>query len=280
MGKKLPGTYRVLVVGDSFTWGDGVHPEDVYPSRLERRLNERESELEFEVVNWSHTGWNTAQAFSSVKGSIGWLEPDLLILGFVLNDAEPFRPAEHEAMRTELGRHSPRNALSVLLHGRSRVYRLFWERLENTRQRRAFTAYYHSLYEGPGWAECQAALKKFKNRSQQNGVPLLLVVFPIFDSQLDASYPYVDLHRKVRRAAKEIGIPSLDLLRAYRGIDARRLAVTPFTDPHPNELAHRVAADRLVRYLIKQGLAPIRDEDSSEATPDQAQVDAVAVEVS
>ncbi len=278
--EKPSGTFRILVVGDSFTWGGGVHPEDVYPERLERRLSELESELDFEVVNWSRSGWNTHQEFSSVKRAIRWLEPNLVILGFVLNDAEPDSPTERRSMRQGLIRRSPQQGLSLLLHRRSRLYRMIWERLENTRQRRVFTAYYHSLYDSPGWERCQLALKQFRNRSLRHEVPLVMVIFPIFDSQLDASYPYVDLHRKVRRAAKEIGIQSLDLLRAYRGIDARWLAVTPFTDPHPNELAHRVAADRLVRYLIKQGLVPIRDEDPSEATPDQAQVDAVVVEVS
>jgi hypothetical protein len=60
-------------------------------------------------------------------------------------------------------------------------------------------------------------------------------------------------------------IPVLDLLRTYRGIDARRLAVTPFTDPHPSELAHRIAADRLVKYLLKNGLIPAPGPNSTPA---------------
>ncbi len=256
--EKLPGTFRVLVVGDSFTWGAGVHPEDVYPERLERRLAVLESDLEFEVVNWSHPGWNTLQALRSARRPIRWLQPDLVILGFGLNDAEPDSMAERRSMRRELARRSPQSRLSVLLHRESLLYRTIWERLENSRQRRAFTAYYHSLYNGPGWDGCRLALKRFRDRTAAGSIPLLLVIFPIFDSQLDASYPYVDLHRKVRQAAKELEIPTLDLLRTYRGIDARRLAVTPFTDPHPNELAHRIAADRLVGYLVKKGLVPAR----------------------
>ena len=31
--------FRVLVVGDSFAWGDGVYREDTFPYRLETRLN-------------------------------------------------------------------------------------------------------------------------------------------------------------------------------------------------------------------------------------------------
>jgi hypothetical protein len=50
-------------------------------------------------------------------------------------------------------------------------------------------------------------------------------------------------------------------LPAYAGIDAVRLAVEPFSDPHPNELAHRIASQYLVDYLVREGLTPITVEE-------------------
>ena len=44
--------FRIVVVGDSFSWGDGVHSEDAFPFRLENQLNLQMDENLFEVVNW------------------------------------------------------------------------------------------------------------------------------------------------------------------------------------------------------------------------------------
>ena len=48
-----------------------------------------------------------------------------------------------------------------------------------------------------------------------------------------------------------LGIASVDLLSLYDGVETRRLVVTPFTDAHPNELAHRIAADFLAARVLE-----------------------------
>lgn len=51
----------------------------------------------------------------------------------------------------------------------------------------------------------------------------------------------------------------LDLLEAYRGVDVYRLALVPYTDAHPNELAHRIAADFILDYLARARFVPRLD---------------------
>ena len=71
------------------------------------------------------------------------------------------------------------------------------------------------------------------------------------------SPPGEPLSETVRRELREeAGLEVLDLLRFYEGVDARRLAVVPFSDPHPNELAHRIAADAIAEYLIERRMVP------------------------
>lgn len=253
-GAKAAGVFRILSLGDSFAWGDGVHPEDAYPDRLERQLNRLGGEARFEVVNWSRPGWNSELQWRSVRPAFDSLEPDLVLIGFVLNDAEPSDSTAAHALTGQLSRRSPEHPFSRWLHRSSTLYRLLWEQVENTRQRRAFTAYYHQLYEGRCWRKARRALQALHHHAATRGVPVVLVIFPIFDSQLDERYHYGDLHRTVRQAASRIGIATLDLLPAFDGVDARRLANHPFTDPHPSELAHRMAADRIGPYLQRHGL--------------------------
>ena len=255
---KRARTFRILAVGDSFTWGVGVYSDDTYPDRLERRLNALEPRTPIEVIAWARPGWNTEQELRAVRSELPRLRPDLMILGFVFNDPEPSEPGARAKLHRVLERRQPEGRLGGFLHRRSRLYHTLYERLENVRQRRVLTDFYHDFYrDGPAWRACVRALHGFRSLAREHSFPLLLVIFPIFDSQLDDSYPYRDLHDAVRRTAEGLEITVLDLLPTFEGMDARRLAIVPFTDAHPNELAHRIVSDRLLLYLLEEGLVPV-----------------------
>ncbi|MDX1501050.1 MAG: SGNH/GDSL hydrolase family protein [Thermoanaerobaculia bacterium] len=250
--------FRIVAVGDSFTWGDGVWPEDAYPARIERRLAATEPRVPVQVINWSRRGWNTAQAWRSIEDDLDRLDPDVLVLGYCINDAEPASAERRRELWRELGWWPGDEPAPGWLARNSRLVGRVRTSLLNLRSRRTARAYYHRIYDdGPSWRLNRRALESFGQLgSRPDGPRFLLVIFPIFDSQLDAGYPYRDLHRKVAELAEGEGIATLDLLPAYAGVDARRLAVLPFTDPHPNELAHRIAADRIVEELVARGWAP------------------------
>ncbi len=248
--------FRVVVVGDSFAWGDGVYAEDAFPFRLERRLQQLSRGTRFEVVNFSRPGWGTVQESKSLERWIDRLQPDLLLLAFVLNDPEPLRRDQRLELLAPAERRAPEAGLSSWLLERSKLYGLVWNRLENRRQHRALSDYYRSLFSGEHWEACLQALRRIGRMSRERGVPLVVVVFPVFDGPMDEDYAYADEHLRIRTEAEALGLPVLDLLESYRGIEGRRLAVTPSTDPHPNELAHRVAADGILEYLVRRDLVP------------------------
>jgi len=182
------------------------------------------------------------------------LSPDLLVLSFVLNDPEPAQRRAREDNWQALETRVPERGLSGFLFRHSRIFGLLSNGLENRRLRRAMNTYYHELFEGQTWVDCRWALRKIRTASVDRGIPIALVVFPLFQGQMDSTYPYFDLHARVRAMEETLGIPVLDLFDTYRGVDGRRLAVVPFTDAHPNELAHRLAADAIAEFLIEEGL--------------------------
>lgn len=244
------GAFRILVLGDSFSWGDGVYREDTFAYRLETRLNSLTRESHFEVVNWSRPGWNTVRQLWSLEPEFAGLDADLLILAFVLNDPEPVERSSLERMLEPARSRQPAPGVSSWLFANSRLYALVWTRLENSRTHRELSAYYRSLFAGEHWEACQRALKRLRNLSRKQGIPMLLVIFPVFDSAMDESYPYADLHAQIRKEGERLQMQVLDLFELYEGMDSRRLAVVPFTNAHPSELAHRVAADGILDYLI------------------------------
>lgn len=249
--------FTILVAGDSFTWGAGIYHRDSYGKRLESLLErlDRQQNIRLELV--SRPGWTTSQEFAATRSLAARLDPDLMILGYCLNDAETPQRYGLGDLEALIQRRQPANAASRLVYRKSSLYHLLWERLENSRQRRALDFYYHEIYERPGWQLALSAFDSFKALAERRGIPLVAVIFPIFDQQLDDGYSYRDLHALAASEFEKRGIPTLDLLPAYAGIDAVRLAVEPFTDPHPNELAHRIASQQLAHFLVTEGLVPI-----------------------
>lgn len=57
--EKPPGTRRIVVLGDSCTFGVGVHRRDLMPAQLERILNERGGPLKYECLNFALPGYST-----------------------------------------------------------------------------------------------------------------------------------------------------------------------------------------------------------------------------
>jgi hypothetical protein len=209
-----------------------------------------------EVVNFSRPGWNTSMELGALRRAIDRLAPDVLVLGYCLNDSEPTRKTELARMREGVFPAAPESVWSRWMYARSALYRIAFQRADNFRMRQATTRYYHRLYEADqaSWIATQRALREMKALASERGIPLLLVVFPIFDSQLDSRYHYHALHDTMAETANELGIDLVDLLARYQGIDARRLALDPFLDAHPSELAHRIAAAAIVEELETRGL--------------------------
>lgn len=245
--------HRIVVVGDSFTWGDGVEVEETYTFLLQSLFRERRSEVDIEVINWSRPGWNTWRELRSIEPQLPVLEPDLLIIGYCINDAEPINRRQLLELRRTLrtAQRVPRQPLVVWLYERTRLGALVYDLAKTRRVRRAVTVYYQSLY-GPasrGWLRTREALQQFEKISRRMSIPMLLVIFPIFDSQLDHRYAYRNIHGQVADTAESLGIDVLDLLPNYEAVDGRQLAVVPFSDAHPSPLAHRIAAEEIYRKI-------------------------------
>lgn len=79
-----PGVLRVLVLGDSVSFGYGVNEEETYAARLERLLNL--AHLNAEVLNLSVSGFGTAEELLQYQAVGAALKPDLVILGYFSND--------------------------------------------------------------------------------------------------------------------------------------------------------------------------------------------------
>ena len=78
--ERTPGRRRVLILGDSFVYGQGARFEEILPRRLERMLPG------VEVVNAGIPGYNLGQDYLSYKDRMRRFRPDLVIVALFIND--------------------------------------------------------------------------------------------------------------------------------------------------------------------------------------------------
>ena len=83
---KPDGVVRVLGLGDSVMFGQGVGDRVPYLRGLELALAERTPETRWQVLNTAVPGYNTAQQVALLESRGLAFEPDLVIVGFVSND--------------------------------------------------------------------------------------------------------------------------------------------------------------------------------------------------
>ncbi len=108
-GQKAPGELNIAVIGDSFTFGEGIdREEDRYTEVLEKKL--RESGIRASVYNLSGLGLNTLIEIELFKFLRDNRAPvDIIILGYVTNDIlepENYTP-EYKAARARTDKRSP-----------------------------------------------------------------------------------------------------------------------------------------------------------------------------
>ena len=246
--EKAPGTYRVAVLGDSFTFGGKVQQSETFSQDLERELRRRDVSLRYEALNLAVPGYNTVQEMLSLKEAGLAYRPDLVILNFVLNDAGPMQPLARSSSRVPL--------LIRRLLKRSDLFQLFyvsWKRGFLSALPAAFRGGGHhrrELAEGePGWNDAQTALAELQRICAEHDARLLVVVWPML-VDLTADYPQRDEHQLVVSACEKLRIPVCDLLPTFEGHDASTLWAER-NDHHPNAAAFKMAANAVVQLLVR-----------------------------
>jgi len=85
-GKK-EGSYRVAVMGDSFTFGVGVKAEETYAYVLQKSLDRSESG-QYEVLNFGVSSFSPILELVYLKKELVRYEPDMLVLALDLCDVQ------------------------------------------------------------------------------------------------------------------------------------------------------------------------------------------------
>ena len=246
---------RIAIVGDSFARGEGIQLDDRYANCLERLLNKNSGMPPAEVRVHAHAGTSTFEQIELLKEALAH-HPQIVILGICLNDTEDWaNPKELEHWRSKLLPVIPPPWLAGVLR-RSRALGWIYTKVQLVGARRMELRYYRRLYDPcyKGFHRFREALEIMRTECDRDHVILIAMVFPLLSENLDeGQYPFEYAHAAIHKRCEELRIPCLDLLPAFRGASPDRLQVIPVIDPHPNEIAHRMAAENLLEFLLTRG---------------------------
>lgn len=85
-------TFRILVLGDSQTWGFGVKDNETFSVHLEKLLSAHYGNFDIQVLNGGIPGYGTADQLAFLQSRGAALKPDLVIIQFLsVNDLQENR---------------------------------------------------------------------------------------------------------------------------------------------------------------------------------------------
>lgn len=85
--EKRSSAFRIVCIGDSWTFGANVGEERAYPQRLSALLGSEFPRAIFEVLNLGVLGYSSYQGLELLRRRAGDLDPDIVVIGFAENDA-------------------------------------------------------------------------------------------------------------------------------------------------------------------------------------------------
>jgi len=232
---KPAGVYRILLLGDSTTFGWGVSLADTTAKILERELNAKHvpGYERFEVINGGVGNYDTVQEVTYYKTRGRNFHPDMVILVYFINDPEPV-PVENKTFLIT------RSYLVSYLTNR------FDGVLRRLGSRPDWKTYYSSLYNDnlPGFQACKAALVDLAAATRDDHAKLLVALLPELH-QINDDYPFTAAHQKIKDVVAAENVPVLDLIDGLRDHGPEiTLWVTPLDD-HPNGKANALVAAQM-----------------------------------
>jgi GDSL-like Lipase/Acylhydrolase family len=216
------GVARIAFVGDSITLGWGVAERETFVHQVVDTL--ASSGRKVEAFNLGIGNYNTSQELALFRDVGAGLKPDIIVLCYFINDAEPMPQYSSDDWLSE---HSA--AWVVFRYRLDSLLRQFGESPD-------WKHYYRALYEpgAAGWAQTRNALSGFAATARDLGASL--VVFHIPELRELKPYPFADVTAQVRAVVESERVPFVDLMPTIEDLEPSSLWVT-VADPHPNGTA-------------------------------------------
>ncbi len=283
---KGDATYRIITIGDSITFGNFMPLEKTYSKQLESLFErDRENTRNVEVLNLGVGGYDTLNEVAFFEEVGIKFQPDVVVLGFCINDAGTDSPNLDYIVGLQRYRsfiYRFRTAQFI----RSRMERILYmnsvkkrndeefffqqnkdmivqigddEQLEATMQalkdylaKNTVPDYYINYYE---WytskvriGKLRYAFEKLQRMRDQYHFNVVILIIPfLIDPQHQTVYQFI--YDITKHEALRANFNVLEVYDEFQDMGFDQLAIQAGDRIHPNSLGHSVIADKLYRYV-------------------------------
>lgn len=246
-----PGVRRILGIGDSFAFGEGVPAERSLFSQIQGLLGGK-----VEVVNGGRSGADTDTEIKILYELAAEYHSDRALFIYIPNDIR-LTPAlaSRQAFINDLINVRDQNLdayeKKAWYTGHSRVLHFLGGGLAMNNIAQTTIKWYLDSYDPAHNQENLDALREnIRDLASVPGRQVAFVIYPLMDG-LERGYPLAPIHTWVANTARAAGLPVLDLAPYFRGLRSRTMWVHP-SDHHPNGKAHAIAARAIVSWLQRE----------------------------
>ena len=243
-GRKQTDEIRIVILGDSITFGEGVpNTEDIYPQLVEAMLQERLPDKQIRVFNFGVSAYSIQTMVATLQQRALALEPDFVIMAIGPQDfalertgtvdrwGYNVRESDNDSPTLSLFKHTLRSLRLIYL------IRDTWLRWRT-----------RNLVVPPEWAlpDSYQYVHQFQAIAKNYQIPILILLLPTRSVQSYEALP--------NQLAQD-NLPTLNLFELGQNLPLSQYHATVF-DGHLSADVHRLVAKALVEYLVKTVLPP------------------------
>ena len=237
---KDPSRARIMIVGDSLTYGVGIAEEWSFPAQLQLLL---ERDLAVEVINLGVLGAQSEDIALTIARMTPILRPDLIVYAMFLNDFQPSGPPETS--------YTP--GLLRLSLERTRLGRLIDDAHRNIVIRLGFSLdIWDDILRGIDTYQKRFAADLAHMRSVALAQGLPPIVGMVLDHLPVQGGRGQRLARIAEDAMRQAGFDVIPTDPYYHAYDGRALFVSRW-EYHPNEEAHAIFATMIADHMLGRG---------------------------
>jgi len=223
--KKEKNTYRIITLGDSFTYGMYMNTADNWPEKLEDRLKTCVKNKKFEVINLAVASYDIQYSVERFKKRGMKYDPDLVIWYLKHDDFAQIN--------------------EITLPIKNRYYEMMFKngQLEQSMQR------------GEYWPHTQKAIKEFEEQYSTEEIlkkqlEIMLSLSSYYSGNLLIVLPKIEYQRN-KDVVEKFAQKRKNTFLYLDLPDFPRLA-----DLHPNISGHKEIANNVYTYLLNKNLIP------------------------
>ena len=272
---KPKDTFRVMVLGDSFTFGQNVEEKYTFVKRLNGLFSSTNKHIQF--MNFGVSGWSLQNHLDYLKTECLNFEPDLVIYSFFDNDMQCYRSSHDNSITfDENGRIDVRPYWLkwlpyryIFILKRSALFTFLRLKLNflvskidkndlNRCYRELLLVNYYNLPEMKWFKDFLTQLRELKEIFQTRKTELVMVEIP--------SYAYFQIAGRdvqylelIESYCNKRNIYFLPLSKLFKKSKIEKYYMGPW-DYHLSPFGHLRVAQACSEFLFKKNLLPLNDQ--------------------